>query len=138
MLVKTSIIMPLIDQFILRSFKYKAINTINTKKLKIPSITLTGYSIGYCDILPKETIINQQKTHTNPTAPTADIPKESAVVFMLQLFLTVLVNIKQNRAEIISMTPKRVAQNGQPFIKLKVINTAVGVSAPPIIPIAPF
>lgn len=138
MLVKTSIINPLIDQFVLRVFKYNAIKTINTQKEIIPSNTLTGYSIGCLDISPNETMVNQRKAHTSPAAPTADNPNESIVVLTLQLFLTVLENIKQNKAEMINVIPNRIVTNGQPFSIRKTTNSYVGVSAPPIIPFAPF
>ena len=137
-LVNISIQNPLIDQFVLRIFKYNAIKTINPKKEIIPSNTLTGYSIGCLDISPNETIANQRKTHTSPAAPTADNPNESAVVLILQLFFTVLENIKQNKAETINVTPNKIATNDQPFIIRKTRNSYVGVSAPPIMPIAPF
>ena len=129
---------PLIDQLILRALKYKAIKTTKAKKQKIPSNTLIEYSIGCLDISPNETIVNQRKTHTSPAAPTADNPNESAVVLILQLFFTVLENIKQNKAETINVIPNKIATNGQPFIIRKTRNSYVGVSAPPIIPIAPF
>ena len=129
---------PLIDQLILRALKYKAIKTTKAKKQKVPSNTLIGYSIGCLDVSPNETIINQRKAHTSPAAPTADNPNESAVVLMLQLFLTVLENIKQNKAEIINVIPNKIATNGQLFNIRKTTNSYVGVSAPPIIPIAPF
>ena len=138
MLVKTSIINPLIDQFIFRNFKYIAIKTINAKKQRIPSDTLIGYSIGCLDISPNETIENHKKAQTSPAAPTADNPNESAAVLMLQLFLTVLENIRQNKAETINVIPNKIATNGQPFIIRKITNSYVGVSAPPIMPIAPF
>ena len=115
-LVNISMQNPLIDQFIFRNFKYIAIKTINAKKQRIPSNTLIGYSIGRLDISPNETIVNQRKAHTSPAAPTADNPNESAVVLMLQLFLTVLENIKQNKAETINVIPNNIATNGQPFI----------------------
>ena len=129
---------PLIDQLILRTLKYKTIRTTKVKKQRIPSNTLTGYSIGCFDISPNETIINQREAHTSPPAPTADNPNESAVVLMLQLFLTVLENIKQNKAETINVIPNKIATNGQPFIMRKTRNSYVGVSAAPIMPIAPF
>jgi hypothetical protein len=129
---------PLIDQFIFRNFKYIAIKTINAKKQSIPSDTLIGYSIGCLDISPNETIENHKKAQTSPAAPTADNPNESAVVLMLQLFLTVLENIRQNKAETINVIPNKIATNGQPFIIRKTTNSYVGVSAPPIMPIAPF
>ena len=138
MLVKTSIINPLIDQFVLRVFKYNAIKTINPKKEIIPVNTLTGYSIGCLDISPNETTESHKKAQTSPNAPTADNPKESAVVLILQLFLTVLENIKQNKAETINVIPNRIITNVQPFNIRKTTNSYVGVSAPPIIPIAPF
>ena len=137
-LVNISIQNPLIDQFVLRIFKYNAIKTINPKKEIIPSNTLTGYSIGCLDISPNETIVNQRKAHTSPAAPTADNPNESTVVLMLQLFWTVLENIRQNKAETINVIPNKIATNGQPFIIRKTTNSYVGVSAPPIMPIAPF
>ena len=137
-LVNISMQSPLIDQFIFRNFKYIAIKTINAKKQRIPSNTLIGYLIGCLDISPNETMVNQRKAHTSPAAPTADNPKESAVVLMLQLFLTVLENIKQNKAETINALPNRIVTNGQPFNIRKTTNSYVGVSAPPIIPIAPF
>ena len=137
-LVNISIQKPLTDQFILRSFKYKAVKTRNAKKQTIPSKMLTGYSIGYLDISPNEPIENHKKAHTSPAAPTADNPNESAVVLMLQLFLTVLENIRQNKAETINVIPNKIATNGQPFIIRKTTNSYVGVSAPPIIPIPPF
>ena len=138
MLVKTSIINPLIDQFVLRIFKYNAIKTINPKKEIIPSNTLTGYSIGCLEISPNETIESHKKAQTSPNAPTADNPNESALVLMLQLFLTVLENIRQNKAETINVIPNKIATNGQPFIIRKTTDSYVGVSAPPIMPIAPF
>ena len=137
-LVNISIQNPLIDQLILRALKYKAIKTTKAKKQTIPSKILTGYSIGCLDISPNETIENRKKAQTSPAAPTADNPKESAVVLMLQLFLTVLENIRQNKAETINVIPNKIAINGQPFIIQKTTNSYVGVSAPPIIPIAPF
>ena len=120
-LVNISIQNPLIDQLILRALKYKAIKTAKAKKQRIPSKMLTGYSIGYFDISPNETIASQLKAHTSPAAPTADNPNESAVVLMLQLFFTVLENIKQNKAEIINVIPNEIATNGQPFIIRKTI-----------------
>ena len=138
MLVKTSIIIPLNDQFVLRVFKYNAIKTINNKKEIIPSKTLAGYSIGYLDISSNETIENHKKAQASPNAPTADTAKESAVVLRLQLFLTVWENIKQNKAETINVIPNKIVTNGQPFNIRKTTNSYVGVSAPPIIPIAPF
>ena len=60
MLVNMSIQNPLIDQLFLRSIKYIAIRTINIKKQIIPSKMLTGYTIGYVDILPEETIKSQR------------------------------------------------------------------------------
>ena len=137
-LVNISIQNPLIDQLILRALKYKAIKTTKAKKQTIPSKILTGYSIGCLDISPNETMVNQRKAHTSPAAPTADNPKESTVVLMLQLFLTVLENIKQNKAEKINVIPNKIATNGQPFIIRKTRNSYVGVSAPPIMPTAPF
>ena len=137
-LVNISIQNPLIDQFVLRIFKYNAIKTINPKKEIIPNNTLTGYSIGCLDISPSESKVNKRKADTSLAAPTADNPKESAVVLMLQLFLTVLENIKQNKAEIINVIPNKIATNGQPFIIRKTRNSYVGVSAPPIMPTAPF
>ena len=137
-LVNISMQSPLIDQFIFRNFKYIAIKTINAKKQSIPSDTLIGYSIGCLDISPNETMVNQRKAHTSPAAPTADNPNENAVVLMLQLFLTVLENIRQNKAETINVIPNKIATNGQPFIIRKTTNSYVGVSAPPIMPIAPF
>ena len=137
-LVNISMQTPLIDQLMLRTLKYIATKTINVKKQKIPSNTLTGYSIGCFDISPNEVIENHKKAHTSPNAPTADKPNESAVVLMLQLFLTVLENMKQNKAETINVIPNKIATNGQPFIIRKTINSYVGVSAPPIMPIAPF
>lgn len=107
---------PFIDQLILRSLKYKAIKTIKVKKQRIPSNTLTGYSTGYLDLSPNATIENQTEAHTSPAAPTADNPNESTVAFMLQLLMTVLENIKQNKAEIINAIPNITATNGQPFI----------------------
>ena len=129
---------PLIDQLILRALKYKSIKTTKAKRQKIPSNTLIGYLIGYLDISSNETIANQIKAHASPAAPTADNPNESAVVLMLQLFLTVLENIKQNKAEIINVIPNKIATNDQPFIIRIRTNSYVGVSAPPIMPIAPF
>ena len=137
-LINISMQNPLIDQLILRALRYKAIKTTKTKKQNIPSNTLTGYSIGCLDISLNETIVNQRKAHTSPAAPTADNPKESAVVLMLQLFLTVWGNIKQNKAETINVIPNRIAINGQPFIIRKTTNSYVGVSAPPIMPIEPL
>ena len=137
-LVNISIQNPLIDQLILRALKYKAIKTTKAKKQTIPSKILTGYSIGCLDISPNETIENHKKAQTSPAAPTADNPNESAVVLMLQLFLTVLENIRQNKAETINVIPNKIATNCQPFIIRKTTNSYVGVSAPPIMPIAPF
>ena len=115
-LVNISIQNPLIDQLMLRALKYKAIKTKKAKKQTIPSKILTGYSIGCLDISPNETIENHKKAQTSPAAPTADNPNESAVVLMLQLFLTVLENIRQNKAETINVIPNKIATNGQPFI----------------------
>ena len=137
-LVNISIQNPLIDQLNFRALKYKAIKRKKAKKLKIPSNTIIGYSIGCLDTSPYETIANQRKTHTSPAAPTADNPNESAVVLILQLFFTVLENIKQNKAETINVTPNKIATNDQPFIIRKTRNSYVGASAPPIMPIAPF
>ena len=72
--------------------------------------------MGFLDIFPNETIENHKKAQTSPAAPTADNPNESAVVLMLQLFLTVLENISQNKAETINVIPNKIATNGQPFI----------------------
>ena len=137
-LVNISIQNPLIDQFVLRTLKYIAIKPINAKKQKIPINTLVGYSIGCLDISLNDTIVNQRKAHISPAAPIADNPRESAVVLMLQLFLTVLENIKLNKAETINVIPNKIATNGQPFIIRKTTNSYVDVSAPPIMPIAPF
>ena len=84
MLVKTSIMTPLIDQFFLRTLKYKAINRTKVKKQNVPSKILTGYSIGCFDISPKETIVNHKKAHTSPNAPTADRPNDIVEVLILQ------------------------------------------------------
>ena len=138
MLVKTSIMIPLIDQFVLRTLKYTAIKAINAKKQRLPSNTLAGYSIGCFDASPKAAITNQIHAHTSPAAPTADNPTERTVVFMLQLFLTVLEKIKQNNAEIINVIPNKTATNGQPSMTRKTINSYVGASAPPMIPTALF
>ena len=72
--------------------------------------------MGFLDIFPNETIENNKTKQTSPDAPTADNPNESAVVLMLQLFLTVLENISQNKAETINVIPNKIATNGQPFI----------------------
>ena len=138
MLVKISIIKPLRDRFTLRCFTYITIKTINVKRQTMPSKILSGYSIGCFAITPNETIVTHKKAQTSPNAPTADKPNDNALVFILQLFLIVFENIKQNKPEIISVTPKTSEQKVRPVIKLKVIYEAVGPSAPPIIPIAPF
>ena len=138
MLVKTSIMIPLIDQFVLRTLKYTAIKTTNAKKQRLPSNTLAGYLIGYFEISPKATVTNQIHAHTSPAAPTADNPTERTVVFMLQLFLTVLENIKQNNAVTINVIPNKIATNGQPSMMRKTTNSYVGASAPPMIPTALF
>lgn len=103
----------------------------------MPSKILSGYSIGCFDIAPNETIVTHKKAQTSPNAPTADKPNDNALVFILQLFLIVFENTKQNKPEIISVIPI-TSEHKVRFIKLKVIYEAVGPSAPPIIPIAPF
>ena len=107
---------PFIDQFVSRTFKYMAIKTIKAKKQRIPINTLAGYAIGCFDISPNETIVNHRKAHTSPAAPAADNPKESAVVLMLQLFCTVLENIRLNKEATINVIPNKIAKNGQPFM----------------------
>lgn len=138
MLVRISIKKPLTDQSFPRSPKYKTIKIIKAKREITPSNTLTGYEIGCLDISPKATIVYHIRAHTNPIAPTNDIPKESSVVFILHVFITVFAKIKQNNAETTRVTPNEIPQNGKPRIKRQVKNSAVGESAPPIMPIAPF
>ena len=130
---------PLIDQFILRSFKYTAIKTTNAKKQTIPSKMLTGYSIGCFDISPNETIENHKKAQTSPNAPTPDNPKDITEVFILQCFLIVFEKIKQKPAETTKLIPNKIKTNGNPSNNADSINVYVGgASAPPIMPTEPF
>ena len=138
MLVKISIINPFTDQFVLRALKYKAIKTTKARKQRIPTNMLPKYSIGCLDISPNETIENQRETHTSPAAQIADVPKESADVLMVQLFITVLENIRQNKAQTINVIPNKISTKGQPFSMPKTTNSYEGLSAPPIIPTALF
>lgn len=138
MLVKASIITPLIDQFFLRIFKYNAIKIISPKKEMIPSNTLTGYLMGFFAISPKATIEYHKIVHKSPDAPRIDNPKDITEVFILQYFLTVFGNNKQKTDETTKVIPNKSKINGKPSNNDDNINTYVGASAPPIIPIAPL
>ena len=83
-LVKISITNPFTDQFILRSFKYSAINATKTKKETIPSKIVIGYSTGCLDTSPNETIESHIRAQASPNAPIADNPMDIAEVLMLQ------------------------------------------------------
>ena len=137
-LVKTSIIMPLIDQFNLRALKYKAIKIINAKKQSTPSNTITGYSKRCFDISPNETIVNHIKAQTSPNAPTPDNTNDIAEELILQCILTVFENNKQKNDETTKLIPNKTKTNGKPSNNADSINVYVGVSAPPIIPVAPL
>ena len=113
------------------------INAIENKRA-FPSMQVFFYICDYFEISPKATVTNQIHAHTSPAAPTADNPTESSVVFMLQLFLTVLEKIKQNNAEKIRVIPNKTATNGQPSMTRKTINSYVGASAPQMISTALF
>ena len=137
-LVNISIQKPLTDQFVLRNFKYTAIKIANAKKQTIPSKMLTGYSIGYFDISPNETIENHKKAQTSPNAPTPDNPNDITELFILQCFLTVFEKMKQKPAEKAKLIPNKIKTNNNPSNNVDSINVYVGVSAPPIMPMVPF
>ena len=137
-LVNISIQKPLTDQFVLRNFKYTAIKIANAKKQTIPSKMLTGYSIGFFNVSPNETIENHKKAQISPNAPKPDNPKDITEVFILQCFLTVFENIKQKPAETVKLIPNRIKTNGNPSNKADNINVYIGASAPPIMPIEPL
>ena len=111
---------------------------MNVKKQTIPRKTLIGYSIGCFDISWNETIEIHTKTHTSPNAPTPDNTKDIVEVLILQCFLTVFENNKQKPDEIIKLIPKKTKINGKPSNSADSINIYVGVSTPPIMPIAPL
>ena len=56
---------------------------------------------------------------------------------MVQCALTVFENIKQNKAVITQEIPNSIKQNDQPLINRIITNLYVGISAPPIIAMAP-
>ena len=87
MLVDISIIIPLIDQLLLRILIYTIIKTKKASKQKTPSNILKGYSIGCFDISPNETIENHKNTKTRPNAPMADKPADISEVDILQYVL---------------------------------------------------
>lgn len=77
------------------------------------------------------------KKQASPDAPKNDIIKESAVVFKLQLFITLRPKIRQNPPHKNKVNPKIKVNSKCPseyFNK----NNSVGASAPPIIPTLPF
>lgn len=78
------------------------------------------------------------KKQTSPDAPKNDIIKESAVVFNLQLLVTVLLKTRQNPPHKNNVSPKIKANSKRSPNKREVKYIAVGPSAPPIIPILPF
>lgn len=105
MLVKTSIITPLTDGFLLRILKYTRIKATNTAKQKSPSAMLTGYMIGCFAISPNETIENHKNAQISPNAPTADKPKDTAEVFRVQCSFKVFEKIRQKTDAIINAAP---------------------------------
>ena len=78
------------------------------------------------------------KKQASPIAPKNDITKESAVVFNLQLFVTVLLKTRQKPPHKNKVSPKIKVNSKRSTNKREVKYIAVGPSAPPIIPILPF
>lgn len=135
MLVKTSIITPIMDQFFPRTMKYRPIKRINAKKQSTPSDMLTGYSIGNFDDPSNITIASHRNAQASPAAPTPDKPNDIAEVFILQCVCTVFENSKQKPDEMTTLMPSKINAIGQPPYKRDRINQYVGPSIPPTIPV---